>query len=98
MEGNPKIIYNLDTQNSQMIVDSLFYMSSSLILPVCIKLEEPNFYCNFIKFMIVIKINLLVIDDVLKEVILLYDFFTFDQEFTVFPVDMFSRVSPIFTY
>lgn len=86
-----------------MIVDSLFYMSSSLILPVVsnwksIKLEEPNFYCNFIKFMIVIKINLLVIDDVLKEVILLYDFFTFDQEFTVFPVDMFSRVSPIFTY
>lgn len=63
-------------------------------------MEEPNFYCNFIKFMIVIKIkiNLLVIDDVLKEVILLYDFFTFDQEFTVFPVDMFSRVSPIFTY
>lgn len=50
--------------------------------------------------MIVIKINLLVSDDVLKEVILLYDFFTFDQEFTVFPVpvDMFSRVSPIFTY
>lgn len=48
--------------------------------------------------MIVIKINLLVIDDVLKEVILLYDFFTFDQEFTVFPVYMFSRVSPIFTH